>query len=228
MNGQPDIDDLFPGSTAEPPGMGELTPTLIEGELRIRDVDLAARLGFARPTNIRQLIERHRESLSKISILHTVVQVPEGAGRPSTVYYLNRKQALFITAKSGTPKAVEITIEIIHRFDAFERGDIRYLRRDHPVLTSDDRSAVGGIVKRVTASQIRPLLQMQAVDHAHIVASTQKIAAMKAAPQPVEHGACRAHWPTPASAAHAVTRSRHGRGCITAYRWIVLPIYRHH
>jgi hypothetical protein len=32
--------------------------------------------------------------------------------------YLNRKQAIFLTAKSETPDATEITIEIIQRFDA--------------------------------------------------------------------------------------------------------------
>lgn len=45
-----------------------------------------------------------------------------GRGRPATAYYLNRKQAIFITAKSETPEATDITIEIIHRFDEYELG----------------------------------------------------------------------------------------------------------
>jgi hypothetical protein len=211
MNMQPDIDDLFPGSTVEPPEMGELTPTLIEGELRIRDVDLAARLGFARPTNIRQLIERHRESLSKISVLHTVVQTPSGqGGRPTIAYYLNRKQALFIIAKSDMPKAVEITIYVIELFDAYDR-DFRSVRPDHPILTPEDCNAIGGIVKRGCAAQIRPLAQMRAVDHSHIVALkqhvvgltehvvtlAQEVAALKAAPvaETVKGEVFRQYWP---------------------------------
>jgi hypothetical protein len=77
-----------------------------------------------------------------------------------------------------------------------------------PSLTPDDRNAIGGIVKRGCAAQIRPLTQMQAVDHArivalnqHIVALTQEIAALKAAPvaTPVqrvaEGGVPPAAWP---------------------------------
>ncbi|PYD65479.1 hypothetical protein CDI09_13390 [Komagataeibacter nataicola] len=42
-------------------------------------------------------------------------------GRPTEAYYLNRKQAIFITAKSETAIATDITIEIVERFDAYER-----------------------------------------------------------------------------------------------------------
>jgi hypothetical protein len=50
---------------------------------------------------------------------------PRRQGRTActaTEYYLNRKQATFLTAKSETAEATEITIEIIERFDAYERG----------------------------------------------------------------------------------------------------------
>jgi hypothetical protein len=78
-------------------------------------------------------------------------------------------------------------------------------------LTTEDRSAIGGIVKRVSAAQIRPLEQMQAVDHSHIIALkqhvvglteqvvtlTQEVAAIKAAPVQVtvEGEVCREYWP---------------------------------
>jgi phage antirepressor YoqD-like protein len=101
---------------------GQLLVVPVEGEARIRDIDLGERLGFERPADIRKLIERHRENLNKISILATVAQIHQGAGRPSKAYYLNRKQAIFITAKSETAEATDITIEIIDRFDAYERG----------------------------------------------------------------------------------------------------------
>lgn len=45
-----------------------------------------------------------------------------GQGDQAKEYYLNRKQAIFITAKSATPDATDITIEIIEKFDAYERG----------------------------------------------------------------------------------------------------------
>jgi len=66
---------------------------------------------------------RRRESLSKISVLPAVGKTPSGqGGRPTVEYYLNPKQAIFITFKSGTEFATEVTIETIERFDALERG----------------------------------------------------------------------------------------------------------
>jgi phage antirepressor YoqD-like protein len=111
------------------PAIGEdnlLRPRLIGDELRIRDLDLAARLKFSDPHEIRRLIARHSTSLGELGVS---VTVPETAGnkggRPGKACYLNRKQAIFITAKSETPKATEITIEIVERFDAYERGLMR-------------------------------------------------------------------------------------------------------
>ena len=99
------------------------TPIAIDGEPRIRDLDLAARLGFSDPHEIRRLIARHAASIAELGVS---VTVPETSGikggRPGKAHYLNRKQAIFITAKSETSKATEITIEIVERFDAYERG----------------------------------------------------------------------------------------------------------
>ncbi|HYD29762.1 MAG TPA: phage antirepressor KilAC domain-containing protein [Azospirillaceae bacterium] len=98
----------------------------VQGEARIRDLDLAARLGFERPRKIKELIERHMAALLKMGVCPTVGRAsgPNG-GRPTEDFYLNRKQAIFITAKSETPEATDITIEIIERFDAYERGSVQ-------------------------------------------------------------------------------------------------------
>ena len=111
-------------------------PVEIEGEPRIRDVALGARLGFAKPASIRDLIKRHKAALEQMGVLPTVRKTPENnglGGAPATEFYLNRKQAVFITAKSETPTATEITIEVIEKFDAYERGRVRA-----PALVSDD------------------------------------------------------------------------------------------
>lgn len=99
-----------------------ITPSMHEGELRILDTDLAMRLGFDRPRKIRELIARHRGALLKMGTCPAVGRVIRG--NETEVYYLNRKQAIFITAKSETAEATDITIEIIHRFDAYERSEI--------------------------------------------------------------------------------------------------------
>lgn len=101
-----------------------INPVLIENELRILDTELAQRLGFSNPLDIRKLIRRHEESLKQMGVFATVAKTRNPAGgRPSNEFYLNRKQAIFITAKSETSEATDITIEIIERFDAYERGE---------------------------------------------------------------------------------------------------------
>lgn len=99
-----------------------IAPSMHEGELRILDTDLAKRLGFDRPRNIRNLIKRYGADLDKMGPRFTVERVINGGTATET--YLNKKQAIFITAKSETAEATEITIEIIEKFDAYERGAI--------------------------------------------------------------------------------------------------------
>ena len=59
-------------------------------------------------------------ALAELGAIHTVCIA--GQGDQAREYHLNRRQAIFITAKCGTPNATDITIEIIERFDAYERG----------------------------------------------------------------------------------------------------------
>jgi hypothetical protein len=95
----------------------------------ILDTHLAQRLGFARPTKINDFIKRHLASLAKLGAIRTVRIA--GQGEQAREYYLNRKQAIYITAKAETSKAIHITIEIIERFDAYEpvSGACRPTRR---------------------------------------------------------------------------------------------------
>lgn len=99
-----------------------ITPIQMDGELRILDVNLADRLGFAQPRDIRKLIKRYGAELDRMGRRATVARRPETGGHPTIETYLNKKQAIFITAKSETPEATDITIEIIHKFDAYEQG----------------------------------------------------------------------------------------------------------
>ena len=129
-----------PAATETPASTITLAPVVVEGEPRIRDVDLAARLGFSIPVDIRKLIRRHEDDLGRLGVLATVAKTSTDAGgRPGTEFFLNRRQAIFVTTKSATPEATDITIEIIHRFDAYERGEA-------VPLTAQQ---TGGIVKQV-------------------------------------------------------------------------------
>lgn len=100
-------------------------------EPRIRDIDLAERLGFERPRAIRQIIERHAEA-GNISPFHRHTVERWNAGRKGaqvrerevTEYWLTLEEALFITTQSETKNAVRITKVMIAVFAAIMRGQL--------------------------------------------------------------------------------------------------------
>lgn len=95
----------------------------VNGEPRIRDIDLGVRLGFADPRMVRKLIKSHRENLNKISQVYAVEHRPENGGRVFDEFYLDQKQAIFICMKSETAKAVEVQMEVVHVYDAYLKGE---------------------------------------------------------------------------------------------------------
>jgi hypothetical protein len=94
---------------------------------RIRDEELAERLGYARPRVIRDLIRR-LEREGKLKDLHQCRTVRLRAdGRPSkhaTTYWLTEVQALKVIAKSETATADAILDEVIAVFVAWRRGEL--------------------------------------------------------------------------------------------------------
>lgn len=94
---------------------------------RIRDVDLAERLGFGQPRDIRKVIARHvaLENISPVSRAMVARQrTKHGGEREYTVaeYWLTEEEALFITTQSETKRAVFITKVMIAVFAAVMRG----------------------------------------------------------------------------------------------------------
>ena len=94
-----------------------------EGEPRIRDVDLAERLGFRLAYDVRKTIDRNRKELQSYGeVFATVAKTSEGGGRPGKEYWLNEGQALVICALSRTSKAAAIRKQIIDVFMAYRAG----------------------------------------------------------------------------------------------------------
>lgn len=94
---------------------------------RIRDIDLAERLGFGQPRMIRKMIARHvaagnigPQSRSTVERQRT----RHGGEREYTVpeYWLTLEEALFITTQSETKRAVFVTKIMIAVFAAVMRG----------------------------------------------------------------------------------------------------------
>ena len=83
--------------------IGSITHAIatVDGEPRILDIDLARSLGFDRPRDIRKIIAQYKANLLEFGVCFTVGQIHHGPGRLSIEYWLNKQQALSITAKSG-------------------------------------------------------------------------------------------------------------------------------
>ncbi|MFG1401995.1 hypothetical protein [Xanthobacter sediminis] len=95
-----------------------------DGVPRVEDLRLADALGFADRHMIRTLIKRHIEALERFGEVSVMRRKPGAkGGRPSTVYSLNEEQAIYITAKSDTHRAAEITVEMVRVFRDYLKGE---------------------------------------------------------------------------------------------------------
>lgn len=106
--------------------------TTVNCEPRVLDLRLAEALGFTDRHMIRALIRRHLDTLKLFGEVTTQGSRPgKRGGRPGTDYFLNKRQALFITAKSDTERAALVTVEMVEVFDAVTSGraDRRIARR---------------------------------------------------------------------------------------------------
>ncbi|HET9063765.1 MAG TPA: hypothetical protein VFO62_10790 [Candidatus Binatia bacterium] len=101
-----------------------------DGEPRIRDLDLAERLGYERPRKIRDII-REAQKVNGFGICPVSGQNHDGGrGRPADEYWLTERQALFVTTRSGTEKAAEATLMLVDAFLAV-REQIRRSEQAH-------------------------------------------------------------------------------------------------
>lgn len=99
--------------------------TSMDGEPRVRDVDLGERLGFERPRKIREIIERNRAELEGFGGLPRRGANPGPlGGRPTFEYHLNEGQSLLVSTLSQAPKAPQVRRMLIEVFMAWRRGDL--------------------------------------------------------------------------------------------------------
>lgn len=119
-----------------------------DDEPRIRDIDLAMWLGYARPRTARDLIKRVF-SANKLPHVRTTVMrtsMPKGGARDVTVqeYWLTEAEALKFIARSETPIAEAILDEIIAVYMAVRRHlvatvPVKAHERKPPQLTPSQR-----------------------------------------------------------------------------------------
>lgn len=93
-------------------------------EPRIRDLELASRLGYGRPRDIRKLIEPLHNAGKLRNIRVCAVASQTSGGRPGLEYWLDEHSALKVISKSGMDPADLILDEMIAVFMAYHRGKL--------------------------------------------------------------------------------------------------------
>lgn len=130
--------------------------TVFDGDPRALDLDIAKRLGFAKPVTIRKLIERHAESLSRFGVISTVEKTSgKAGGRPATEYWLNEPQALFIASKSEADRANDVLTMLIKVFMAWRHGHLT----GSVEFDQATRNMLGGMIKRNAGVVVRQELE---------------------------------------------------------------------
>jgi hypothetical protein len=93
-------------------------------EPRIRDLELAKRLGYANVYNIRKLIEGlHNAKKLSGCVVFSAAKKTSG-GRPGSEYWLDEHSSLKVIAKSDMDPADLILDEMIDVFMAYRRGKL--------------------------------------------------------------------------------------------------------
>lgn len=134
-------------------------PRLFEdGELRVRDIDLGAFLGFARPVKVRELIERHRANLEAFGTIPTVGTVAQNRLKVDESW-LNEHQACWIVSKSDTERADAILRQIVDVFVRVRRaGQIAHQPQVAPQL--DELLKLGRLLAPVVAPLLAELVKI--------------------------------------------------------------------
>lgn len=129
--------------------------TVLDDEPRVRDLDLAERLGFDRPRDIRKLIERHKAEIDSYGVCATVAQTsgPRG-GRPTTEFYLNEEQSLMLATVSNAPAAPLVRRALIKTFVALRRGQVTVIDHDEELAAlRSDVTAIKETLSRVSGME---------------------------------------------------------------------------
>lgn len=118
--------------------------SVVAGEPRVHDLEIAKRLGFERPRDIRKLIDRNMGELQRYGQLVPMAEyratagrnpgIPrhggaviekQGRGQPVKGWLLNEGQTLLISAKADTPAAADVRYQMISVCMAYRAGALK-------------------------------------------------------------------------------------------------------
>lgn len=116
---------MSPNESGNPTLIAPLALIPYEDAPRVRDIEIAERLEFSRPRDIRQLIERNLPEIGRYgAVPRRAVQVTSGNNRMTEVqeYHLNEQQALLVAVLSRAPRAEDVREALITTYTAYRRG----------------------------------------------------------------------------------------------------------
>lgn len=123
----------------------------IEDEPRVHDLRLAEALGFARPRDIRKLIDRSAAELCRYGeVCATVAQTSLKGGRPTREYHLNEGQALLLCMFSATDRAADVRHQLITVFMSWRRGAMAPAPLAEPTMSAM-QAAFADVAARLAA-----------------------------------------------------------------------------
>jgi hypothetical protein len=95
-------------------------------EPRILDIELAKKLGYAHPADIRKLIRRLMDEgiLNESEVFATVAKTSMRGGRPAKEYWLTEEQAILVTTQSKTETAITQLKTMVHVFRLAAHGQL--------------------------------------------------------------------------------------------------------
>lgn len=154
------------GTTRQAVRVGDWNLTRWNGaEPAIRDTDLAERLGFAQPRDVRKIINRliEESELTDVYCRATVARqsTGNGASREYEVneYWLTEEQAYFVVTQSKTKKARSLTKMMISVFMAARRGTLQ------PVNATVDMETVKALLRAVLDQRESQAKAMALLEH---------------------------------------------------------------
>ena len=97
---------------------------------RVIDTEVGIKMGFSDPLAIRKLIRSNKKQLLLLGSLTFKTVANEGGGRPGNVYYLNKRQVLFLlltspkTSKEVKIKSIESMVDLDSLISAIEDFEV--------------------------------------------------------------------------------------------------------
>jgi hypothetical protein len=135
-----------------------LTKTEGADEPLVPDTEIAAKLGYKRPGNIRKLITR-MVNAGQLDRCSTVEHRPENGGRAVEAYLLTEQQALKVIARSETQVADKILDEVIAVYMAWRKGQLPAPAPATPALDASQVQQIIAATAAATAQAMAPMIK---------------------------------------------------------------------